>query len=299
LRLAEIINEKVMKTILITGATGNVGMEVIKNLSKDNVNVKVLAGVREEAITGQLFDKYNVESIYFDFDNKESIEKAFSLSDIVFLLRPPQLADVKKYFQPVIEIAVQKKINHIVFLSVQGAETSSFIPHHKIEKLIEESGINYTFLRPAYFFQNFTTTLRRNLIENQRIYLPAGKSKFTVIDVEDLGVVSSLILADPAKHINKAYDLTNDEKLSFGEMADILTKVLDKKIIFKSPDLISFYLNKRREKIPSMFVLVMIMLHYLPRLKPTPETSNWVKIISGKEPKNFREFVESNQQLLK
>ncbi len=288
-----------MNTILITGATGNVGIEIIKNISQLNKgDVRVIAGVRDSNSENKILDENGIEKISFDFEDPLIIARAFEACNILFLLRPPHISNVKKFFQPIIEIAIEKKIDHIVFLSVQGAETSSFIPHYKIEKLIEKSGINYTFLRPAYFMQNFTTTLRQDLLKNQRIYLPAGKSKFTLIDVEDVGKVAAVILLDPTKHQNKAYELTNKEQMSFGEMAAVLTEVLDKKITFVNPDLISFYINKRKEEVPSMFILVMIMLHYLPRFKATPKTANWVETISGKSPVSFRGFVVKNQHLL-
>lgn len=287
-----------MKTILITGASGNVGSEILKNLNPENDQLRLLAGVREYPTERQEIGEFGVEKIHFDLDDHFSIKEAFRQSDVVFLLRPPQISDVKKYFQPLIDIALDQRVNHIVFLSVQGADTSSIIPHYKIEKLIEKSGINYTFLRPAYFMQNFTTTLRNDLVKNQIIYLPAGKAKFTLIDATDLGLVAAKILKNPEGHINKAYDLTNHEQLSFGEMADILSEVLHKKIKFKSPGLLSFYFKKRGEKVPPMFIFVMIMLHYFPRFKPTPKTSNLTEVIMGSKPKSFREFAIANQFFL-
>lgn len=287
-----------MKTILITGASGNVGSEILKNINPENDQLRLLAGVREQPTERQEIGEFGVEKIHFDLDDPFSIKEAFRQSDVVFLLRPPQISDVKKYFQPLIDIAVDQRVNHIVFLSVQGADTSSIIPHYKIEKLIEKSGINYTFLRPAYFMQNFTTTLRNDLVKNQIIYLPAGKAKFTLIDATDLGLVAAKILKNPEGHINKAYDLTNHEQLSFGEMADILSEVLHKKIKFISPSLLSFYFKKRREKVPPMFIFVMIMLHYLPRFKPTPKTSNLTEVIMGSKPKSFRDFAIANKFFL-
>ncbi|MDP5140566.1 MAG: NmrA family NAD(P)-binding protein, partial [Spirosomaceae bacterium] len=92
----------------------------------------------------------------------------------------------------------------------QGAEDNSVIPHHKIERLIIDSGISYTFLRPAYFMQNFTTTLRKELVENNRIFLPAGEAKFTLVDVQDVGKVAAETLLSSDKHVNIGYDLTSN-----------------------------------------------------------------------------------------
>lgn len=240
----------------------------------------------------------DVECVHFDFSDVESIKRAFDKCDIVFLLRPPQIADVEKYFKPLIQIAIDKGVRHIVFLSVQGVETSSMIPHHKIEKLITDSGINFTFLRPAYFMQNFTTTLQKELVAKSRIYLPAGKTKFTLIDTRDIGAVAANILLNAEHHINKAYDLTNDELLNFYEMAEILSRELGRKIEFVSPGLLSFFISKLQAKMPVQFILVMIMLHYLPRFKPSPKTSDWVARISGNAPGTFLNFVQANKDVL-
>lgn len=288
-----------MTKILITGATGNVGKSIIKSLSSSQQDFHLFAGIREADSKDNILQLPKVQAVHFDFEDEKSIENALEQADILFLLRPPHLSDVNKYFEPIVRIAKANNIQHVVFLSVQGVESSSIIPHHKIEKLIIESGIKYTFLRPAYFMQNFTTTLRKDIVENDIVFLPAGKAKFTLIDVEDVGKVGALILADTESHINKAYDLTNDEKLSFSEMTYVLSNSLGRKITFKSPNLISFYFRKRRENIPSMFILVMIMLHYLPRFKTTPPTSDCVEQITGNKPCNFEEFVKDNLALLK
>ncbi|MBC5991250.1 NmrA family NAD(P)-binding protein [Pontibacter sp. SD6] len=287
-----------MRTILITGATGNVGLEVIKSLSQIKRDFQVIAGVREPKTDDDLFGQLHIDTVHFDFSDEQSINSALKVCDTLFLLRPPQLSDVEKYFNPLIRIAQEKSVKHIVFLSVQGADTSSLIPHHKIEKLIIKSGINYTFLRPAYFMQNFTTTLRRDLVQKNSIYLPAGNAKFTLVDVEDVGKVAAKVLALPAAHINKAYDLTNEERLNFNEMADVLSNVLGREISYKSPNLLSFYFTKRQEGIPSQFILVMIMLHFLPRFQKLPHISPWVQNIIDESPNSFAEFVKKNENLL-
>jgi NmrA-like family len=189
-------------------------------------------------------------------------------------------------------------VQHIIFLSVQGVENSSIIPHHKIEKLIVESKISYTFLRPAYFMQNFTTTLHHDLIEKKQIFLPAGEAKFTLIDVRDIGEVTARILADLTPHINKSYELTSEKALSFAEMTDIINSRLGTKITYKSPNLIHFFFTKKREHISTGFILVLIMLHYLPRFQSTPKITDWVEKITHQKPTTFEKFVDDNRQLL-
>lgn len=287
-----------MIKVLITGATGNVGIEVLTALKKLDHQLEIYAGVRDTEFGNEKLASFNIKNIKFDFTNSLTFVPAIQNIDLLFLLRPPQISDVNKYLAPLIEIAKQSSVKHIVFLSVQGVEKSKIIPHHKIEKLIVDSKIPYTFLRPAYFMQNFTTTLRNDLVNNQRIYLPAGQAKFTIIAVEDIGAVTAKVLTEPHNHINKSYELTNKETLTFTEMAERISSGIRKTINFISPNLLQFFLTKRKENMPSMFILVMIMLHYFPRFQKMPKTSDFVKIITGQEPISFNNFVLTNKKQL-
>jgi len=287
-----------MKTSLITGATGNVGLAVIKALSENQNQLNIVAGIRDLEAEQQKLSDFKISLVKFDFTDSSTFENAFSNCDMFFLLRPPQISDTKKYFLPLIAAAKKSKIKHIIFLSLQGVEKSKIIPHHKIEKMIVDSKISFTFLRPAYFMQNFTTTLHPDLVNKKRIFLPAGQSKFTLVDVSDIGKVAANIVFNSAKHINTSYELTCNEKLTFKEMAIKLSDGLDVKIIYISPNLINFFLTKIKEKVPTPLILVMIMLHYFARFQKEPKITDCVKSIIGKEPTSFQQFISNNKKLL-
>lgn len=283
-----------MTKVLITGATGNVGTAVLAALQNIDHALDVYAGVRNVDTDKVKLEQYKTKLSQFDFTDISTYATALGGCDVLFLLRPPQISDVKKYFEPILETCKKQGVKHIVFLSVQGVESSSIIPHHKIEKLIVDSKIPYTFLRPAYFMQNFTTTLHDDLVQKKQIFLPAGKAKFTLIDVRDIGAVAANVVINTTVHINKSYELTNKEKLTFAEMAAKLSNVLGVKIQFKSPSLIRFFLTKRKEKMPVMLILVMIMLHYLPRFQKEPAITDWVEKITDREPITFAQFIKDN-----
>ncbi|WP_154858483.1 NmrA family NAD(P)-binding protein [Cyclobacterium xiamenense] len=285
--------------ILISGATGNVGLEVCRLLQEGNPEHQIFAGVRNPEQEGDFHRRFPAIHLRkLDFNQPERFPEALVDIQVVFLLRPPQLSDVKKYFEPLVATCVQAKVMHLLFLSVQGAEKSSLIPHHKIEKRIVASGIPYTFLRPAYFMQNFTTTLASDIRKRSRVYLPAGKARFTLIDIRDLAAVAAEVLLHPDAHRKKAYDLTNSEPLDFKAMCDLLSKGLGRKIAFVSPNLLQFYVQKRKEGMPAPYILVMILLHYLPRFQPTPQTSDWVEELLGRKAIGFEEFVQREKQKL-
>jgi uncharacterized protein YbjT (DUF2867 family) len=173
-----------------------------------------------------------------------------------------------------------------------------FVSQYKIEKLIVESNIPYTFLRPAYFMQNFTTNLRHDLVKNKKIVLPAGNEKFTLIDVTDVGEAAAKILTETSRHINQCYELTCNENLTFAEMAIKLSEGLNTIIVYESPNLLQFYIAKRKENLTVTFILVMIMLHYLPRFQKSPHTTDCIECILHKLPKSFEQFIAQNQAFL-
>lgn len=284
--------------ILITGATGNVGMAVINSFGKIQHTLQIVAGIKNLTSDKEKLAGYAVDFVLFDFMDFSTYKPALSGCQMLFLLRPPQISDTEQYFKPLIEVAREVGIKHIIFLSVQGVEKSTIIPHHKIEKLIVDSNISYTFLRPAYFMQNFLGNLHQDLAVNKRIFLPAGNAQFTLVDVRDIGNVAAEIIVNATQHLNKSYELTNTEQLTFAEMATQLSNGLGTKITYESPNLLKFYWTKRKEKIPFMLIMVLIMLHYFPRFQKPPNITDNIKKITGNEPISFRQFIKDNKLLL-
>lgn len=81
-------------------------------------------------------------------------------------------------------------------------------------------------------------------------------------------------------------------------MALKISNGVGKNITYKSPNLLSFFFVKKKENVPTMLILVMIMLHYLPRFQREPSITNWIEKITGKEPVSFNEFIAKNRLLL-
>lgn len=69
-------------------------------------------------------------------------------------------------------------------------------------------------------------------------------------------------------------------------------------IEYNSPSLLNFFLEKRKQKLPGMLILVMIMLHYLPRFQREPETAEWVERLLNRPARIFEQFIKNNMDLL-
>jgi uncharacterized protein YbjT (DUF2867 family) len=274
-----------MRRILITGASGNVGTAVLRHLVRST----------DQILKAAYRFPMKEDEVYFNFDDLTRTRAALEKVDVLFLLRPPHISDTNEYFRPLIAACKDMRVGHIVFLSVQGVEKSSIIPHHRIERLIIESTIPYTFVRPSYFMQNLTTTLKRD-VQQGEIFLPAGRAPFLWVDVENIGQAIAAIIQNLERHQNKAYEITGNEYFTFNEVAKKLTTILGKNVRYRSPTLLSFILRKRKEGMEINYILVLIMLHYLARFQARPPVTTAFEDLTGLKPNSLDNFISDHRK---
>lgn len=279
--------------ILITGASGNVGRTLCRALTGENRRHFLIAagrGGRKDAQDPPLgVDEFR----RLDFGDPAGFETALEGIDLVFLLRPPQVTRVKETFSPFFEAMKKNEVKKIIFLSVQGAEKQSYIPHAKIEKLILEFGFEYVFLRPGYFMQNLSTTLFEEIRERGRIYMPAGRLRFNWVDTADIGEMGAVILNSFDNHIGKAYEITSHDFKDFEEVVRMINRHSPRKIRYVSPPVLSFFRYKRLKGLSVPMILVLLMLHTLPRWGKNPDRqSGDFQILTGKEPSSLENFIK-------
>ncbi|WP_250432501.1 NmrA family NAD(P)-binding protein [Hanstruepera flava] len=287
-----------MAKTLITGATGNIGFQVIRFLLQTKTSNQIIAGVRNIDKAKLIFqDHQNLEFVRFDLGDPNTYDEALEDVDKIFLLRPPQITDINRYFRPFILRIRNRKILKLVFLSVQGADRSKIIPHYKIEQLIKSQNLNYIFLRPSYFMQNLTTTLYQDIKTKRQIILPAGKAKFNWIDINNIGEVAAFVLNNFEAHSNRVYDITGLENKSFYEVTQLINSEISNNIIYKSVNPIHFLILKMKAGMSFGKTMVLIILHYLPRFQKEPKISNNYEVLMGKEPTTLQSFIEREKKL--
>lgn len=211
-----------MNTILVTGATGRVGAEIVHQLSQP-----VRAGIRSpEKVRNPA---PNVEYVRFDFSQPETFAAALQGVSRVFLMWPG--VPVTEF----IEAAEQAGVQHIVFLSIVVAGEFPFLPHRKVEKRLETSRMTYTFLRASYFMQNLETIHAADIRDHHEIFIPAGGGSVNFVDVRDVAAVAVKALTEPDKHTNKIYMLTGTDTLKFGAVARVFSEILQYEVRFTNP----------------------------------------------------------------
>ncbi len=279
--------------VLVTGATGNVGTEVVQALHKAGQLVR--AAVRDVAKAEGRFGE-GVEYVQFDFKRPATFEAAFKDVKRLFLVRPPDISNVQRDIWPAIEAAKRAGVEQIVFLSLFGVENNKIVPHYKIEKLLRASGLKWTFLRASFFMQNLDTTQRQDIKENNNLFVPAGRGKTSFIDVRDIGAVAALALTQDG-HANKAYDLTGSEALDYYQVAAIFTEVLGRRVGYSQPSAVRFLWQWWRVRKTSLaFSLVMTLLYVTVALGRAGKISPQLAQLLGRPPLTVRQYVEDYKQ---
>src|SRR5262252_7449091 len=205
-------------TILITGAMGNVGRELTKQLSAQKTPFRAM--VRSIKGAEALSALEGAEVVVGDFDDAESLSHALQGVERTFLLTnsSERAEDQQSTF---VDLARRAGVKHVVKLSQWAASLDSpvrFLRYHAaVERKIRESSMAYTFLRPNLFMQGLLG-FRETIVGQGRFFAAVGDARISVVDVRDIASAAAAALLEKG-HEGRIYDLTGPEALSHGDMA--------------------------------------------------------------------------------
>jgi len=273
-----------MINILVTGASGNVGKEVIHALNNYK-DIRVISAVNSKAQVAK-----TREAVLFNFMDESTWDKALEGVDKLFLMRPPAISDVKTYLFPVIDRALEKGIKQIVFLSLQGVQFNPLTPHFKVEKYLKKRKALYTFIRPNFFMQNLSTFYADDIKKRDEIFLPAGNGKTAFIDTRDIGAVVAKTMQSDS-HIGKAYTLSGSESLDYYQVASILSDELNRTITYRNPSVQQYVDRLTTNQTDEDFIKVQKMLYFVVRHNFSAGTTDDIYKLLGRKPITFKQFA--------
>lgn len=266
--------------VLITGATGTVGAPVTALLRERGVPVRP-ASRRPEPPDG----------VGLDFTDPLTWPAAVEGVRTVFFLRPPQIGRVRRDLLPFLELARRAGVEHVVLLSVQGADRVPVLPHAHLEKWLRGSGLGWTFVRPSYFAQNLSTTFGPDVRDRDRIVVPAGSGRTAIVDALDVAEVVAAVLADPGAHRGRAWTPTGPA-LTYDEVAAVLGRELGRRIRYTRPGLVAYFRHAHRVLgMPAGMVAVTAALHLTARLGLAATETDDVRALTGHPPADFATFA--------
>jgi uncharacterized protein YbjT (DUF2867 family) len=219
------------KQILVIGATGRVGGELVKLLVRNGESVR--ATTRNPSTVSSGFHN-TVDVVEFDYDRPQTFAPALAGVGKVFLTVRPGDNHSDTAAMPLIDLAKKVKVQHIVDITAMGVEQDETFMLRILEKYIEASGIAYTHLRPNWFMQNFDSgPMFADIKATGALHLPADDASISFIDVRDVATVGFAALTE-AHHAFRAYTLTGKESLSYFQVVEKLSRVASKKISYIS-----------------------------------------------------------------
>jgi uncharacterized protein YbjT (DUF2867 family) len=279
------------KKILVIGATGRVGSELVKLLTLNGENV--LAATRNPSVISSKFLN-TVDGIEFDYEKPETFAPALVGVEKIFLTVRPGDNHSDRAAIPFINEAKKANVQLIVDLTAMGVEQDETFMLRILEKYIENSGISYTHLRPNWFMQNFDSGPMFNDIKaTGGLHLPADDAKISFIDVRDIAAVGFKVLTE-SHHLGKAYTLTGNESLNYFQVVEKISSVAGKKISYLpiSEDVARAALVKGG--VPNDLIERWTEFYRKIRLGYCSPVAADTEMIIGRSPISFDQYVKDN-----
>jgi uncharacterized protein YbjT (DUF2867 family) len=284
------------ETILVTGATGTVGSEVVNQLSNIKSDFKIKAAVRSVENAKKVKGD-GIEVIQADYNKPETLRETLRDIDRLFIV-PPESPNAIEQASNVIDEVKKSEIKHVVKLSALGADVESIVSslrlHRQTEKIIEEAGIPFTFLRPAEFMQNFVNWYGPTIRSDNAFYLPAGNPKVSFVDVRDIAAVAVKVLTDDGngRHKGKVYTITGPEILSYHQAAEILSEATGKKIRYINVPEEEYRQEMKDSGIGDWWINVIMEVYQFYKSRIQEQISTAVEEVTGKKPITFAQFAK-------
>jgi uncharacterized protein YbjT (DUF2867 family) len=286
--------ETKQESILVTGASGNIGSEVVNLLLAVAPAVSIKAAVHSRQNVKKVKDGDRVKVIPIDYNESDTLRQALKDVDKLFLLTP-DVPNAAHLASNAVSEAKKAGIRHIVKQSVMGADLEADVGtmrlHRQVEEIIEQSGIPFTFLRPNEFMQNFINFHSPSIKGNNAFYIPLEDAKVSLVDVRDIAAVAVKSLTDEDLHKNKTYLITGPEALSYHQVAEILSNRIGRKINYVNISDEEARAAMKEIGMSDWLINTVSELSDYFRKGKASEISSAVEEVTGNKPISFSQFA--------
>lgn len=280
--------------ILVTGAAGTVGRQLVQELSGRGVRVRAAIHSTESADDLQ---HDLVEIVEFDFNDASTFEDALADITKVYLISP-EIDDPLALIREFIDAAVSAGV-HLIRQSRFGAQTGEIgfsRRHNEVEQYIVGSGITYTFLRPNTFMQDFITEY---VPSGGVIYLPMGHGEVSYVDVRDIVLTAAEILTQEAVHEGKSYTLTGPRAVAVADVAQIMSDASGVHISYVDiPDETARHALET-SGYPGWLVDALLEMHGRNRDNYAATVTQDVQNVTGRSPRNIEQFAQDYAEMIR
>jgi uncharacterized protein YbjT (DUF2867 family) len=281
--------------ILITGATGKIGKELVLDLSARRSEFKVMTRSKEAV---KDFEGKGIKAIQGDFETSGTHAAALANVETVFLLTSPHPGGVacEKTF---LAACKAKGVRQVVRLSAIGANpwvASALLRNHgKGEAQLEDSGLRWTILRPNIFMQNLVAFMAPTVAKESTLYAPAGEALMPWVDTRDIAAVAATVLTSEG-HDGLVYELTGPEALTYKQVAERLSKLLGRQISYVDvPDGAAHQSMVSMGMSPWMAEGMITLYHHFKDNGHSAQVLETVERITGHAPRTLSAYLKENE----
>ena len=268
-----------MKTILVTGASGNLGRAAVAALN--NAGFIVRAASRQP----QTLEN----SVLFDYTDHTTHEAAIKGAQGVLLIAPPLDPDAPEKLIPAIDACKFLDVRHIIFISALGVYADEKSPLRIIERHLMDCGVGYTIIRPNFFAENFTTGFLAPMVASGRISVAADNGKTSFISTVDIAAVVTAAFSH-GPH-NRSHNLTGPASLDYTEAAAILSQGLGTKVAYLPISEEEMVQGAIKNGLPAAAAQYLALLYSGVRNGWFDIVTNDVQQVTGQAPRSLADVV--------
>ena len=275
--------------ILVTGASGNVGGAVLRELLRAKAPVRAMYRSSEDATKAPAA----ANPVIADFADRGSLDRTLEGIDRVYLVCSPipQLVELESNM---IDACRVRGIKHLVQNSALGASTydKSFPRwHYEVERRVRASGIPATILRPESFMQNIPAFFATSINSQGAFYAAGGTAPIGFVDVRDVGAVAAKVLTSDG-HAGKTYTVTGPEALTYSQVALKLSALLGTPVKYVALTPEHLRQSMREMGMPPWQVEALADLQAYYTAGPGAKVTSDVREVLGREPIRLDQFMQ-------
>lgn len=285
-----------MTNILVTGASGTIGREVVRALRARGANVRVAQRDRTRP------PPEGTTAVFLDWAQPRTFDEALTGIDRVFLLTP-FIEDPQTPALAFIEAARRARVRFLLKLSADGVSDEAHFEasrqHARVEKALASSGVPFAILRPTFFMDNVLTFQREGLLGEGAFHGASGNQPVAYVSSRDVGEVAAAVLVAPEAHLGRTYKLTGGEAVTDEAMAAALTRQTGRSIRYVDHPLEHYRSAQLAQGAPGWAVEAMTALEGIKRQGWAAEVSPVVRTVLGRPPETAEEFFGRHARALR
>lgn len=276
--------------IMVTGATGTMGQEVVNRLRQAGADFIAVSRSLERLPQG-------VPGLSLNYDNLALLEQAFRGVDVLFFLQPLS-CEMLLQAENIAKAARAAGVQFILRVSGLGASSRSTYLFQKVQgevdEILEDCGVRVCILRPNIFMQSFISPFGDSLRQGV-LYLPQGEGRTSFLDARDAAEVAQEILLDPWRYDRQSFDLTGERALSNAEALSLISHQVRRRVVYVPVTEEAALRNLEKSGADRWSTDLIMSMHKATREGQTALVSESVKEITGHGPRRFEDFCREKR----